>query len=585
MRKIINLLLISSLFLASCKDNHDSSEPIPPPESTDKMNWWEEARFGMFIHWGLYSVWEGKYNGLDVNGNNIDIEMCRDGNGAGTEWMQRVARIPTDTYLSRLSEFNSSQFDTDHIAQLAKNAGMKYIVITSKHHEGVCLWDSKHDPINIAQSGAGVDVLKKLKQSCDKYGLKFGVYFSQNYDWSISGGFGQDYYKQYTKEQHEEYIDKYVLPVLGELFDNLDPDILWWDIPTGNPYPELAEKINTYVKTHGNARLITNDRLSQLHKGDFGTGENDFFHGDGYGENCIRLNRTWGYGSSFEKEELYQRLAEIIFTNIVGSVSRGQNVLINIGPKGDGSIPALQINRLQGIANWMDKNSRAVIGCTRALKVSNPQWGRITMNKKTNQLFLVIQARSSEIYLDGIDTQNLNNITTIENAAVDYQIISTDRIRITGYKPVSDDNIPVVLVADYKGDIIINDYTYVDNSMSALAFWGDGLIYKVIRMDDDAEPYLVAWWSEGIQSKIKFNGESGKYKVRVVFEGYQWKTNPIFTLTIGKQNATKTISENSSFMDGTFDLEKGKLYDISLNKDDAQQSWANFKKIEFIKAD
>lgn len=580
---LLTVAIFALIFNTSCSSDDEHPAVINP---TSKMEWWEEARFGLFIHWGLYSVWEGKYQGQDVNGQYIDFDMRRDGGGVGAEWMQRIAKIPTDTYLSRLNEFNSSNFDPNQIAQLAKDAGMKYVIITSKHHEGFCLWDSKHDPINITKTQADVNILKKLKKACYDKGLKFGVYFSQNYDWSIEGGFGQEYYKTYTKEEHEEYIDKYVLPVLDELFTNLDPDILWWDIPSGNTYPDLAEKIYLYVEEHGSKKLITNDRLSQWHPGDIAIVEDDYGQGSRpYTEICTNLNQTWGYGSSYDTSESdYIGDYNLIFSLIVSPAAKGRNSLINISPKGDGSIPRIQLDKLKTITNWMSKNGKAIHNTSRALYNSNQTWGRITKSNSKNELYLIIASADQSIFLDGIETSNLSSITTPDGMPVVYRVDADDRVFIPDFRKSLVSNLPITLVAKYTSRPVILDYTYVDKTMSCFSFLEDGISGKAMRLNGNKESTMVAWWHGEIYSRIKFNGESGNYKLRMILDEAQWRKIPTFTISIdGNTAATAFEATTTSDFDKTFTLEKGHIYNLKITKTDYNQSWVNFKSLEFIK--
>lgn len=579
---LLTVAIFALIFNTSCSSDDEHPAVINP---TSKMEWWEEARFGLFIHWGLYSVWEGKYQGQDVNGQYIDFDMRRDGGGAGAEWMQRIAKIPTDTYLSRLNEFNSSNFDPNQIAQLAKDAGMKYVIITSKHHEGFCLWDSKHDPINITKTQADVNILKKLKKACHDKGLKFGVYFSQNYDWSIEGGFGQEYYKTYTKEEHEEYIDKYVLPVLDELFTNLDPDILWWDIPYGNPYPDLAEKIYQHVEKYGSNKLITNDRLSPWHPGDIATVEDDHSSATQfYTETCTNLNQTWGYGASYEDDIYYVSDYNLIFSHIVSPVAKGHNSLINIGPKGDGSISEKQLAKLKTITRWMSKNGKAIHNTSRALNKSNQTWGRITKSNSKNELYLIVASVDQSVFLDGIETSNLSSITTVDGMPVLYKVENDDRVLITDFRKSLISDLPVVLIAKYSSSPKILDYIYSDKSLPCLSFLEDGTSGKIIRLNANKEPVMEAWWNGDIDTRFKFKGESGNYKLRMIMDQSQWQKVPMFTINIEGHSATTSFDGVVvSDFDKTFTLEKDRIYNLKITKTDYNQSWANFKSLEFIK--
>lgn len=584
-RKICYLILSLNFLLFSLSACEDT--PAPNPTPTDKMEWWNEARFGMFIHWGLYSVWGGIYKGVNTDGTYVEYDNFYEG-GIGTEWMQRVVKIPTETYLSRLPEFNSSRFDPDQIAQLAKDAGMKYVIITAKHHEGVCLWDSKNDPLNITLTSADHDVLKKLKEACYARGLKFGLYFSQSFDWSTKGGYGQDYYTTYTPAENEEYIDKYVLPVIDELFKKFDPDILWYDSPGAIKDQRLANKIYNHVEQVKSKKVIINDRLSEWHEGDFGTGEDDFYQGTGHGENCNMLTRSWGYGATFDQKGEAVRPHVLLFSYIVGSAARGQNALINIAPRGDGSLMEKEIERLNLVASWMSKNGNAISGTTRALEKSNPQWGRLTMNKKTNKIYLITGTRDVSLYLDGIKTNNLKDITTTSGQTVQYEIVGDDRVYIPNFRSAPIENIPSVLVAHYNGAPTILDYTYLENKqLRCSAFWGDGISFRLLT-EEDNRMCLVAWRTGRISTRIKLDSESGAYNIRIDLSNKEWKSVPEFKITLtdsegNSQSAIAVLQDVSAVFESSFNLTKGKIYDILVEKHCYDGCWLNFSHLEFEK--
>ena len=256
-----------------------------PDTQNKKMKWWREARFGMFIHWGVYAVPAGVYHG----------EKQKRG---GAEWIMNRMKIPVNEYQAYAKQFNPVKFNADAWVEMAKDAGMKYIVITAKHHDGFAMFKTNASKWNIVDATPyGKDILIQLAAACKKAGIKLGFYYSQAQDWNNPGGSAArkpaiegwpnpDSTKidAYTKEHTghwdalqttasmAEYIEKVSVPQVNELLTNYgDVSILWWDTPT-NMTDEFAEKFQPLLKLQPN--IITNDRLKRPnYSGDYKTPE------------------------------------------------------------------------------------------------------------------------------------------------------------------------------------------------------------------------------------------------------------------------------------------------------------------------
>ncbi|MDP4208998.1 MAG: alpha-L-fucosidase [Bacteroidota bacterium] len=361
----------------------------------ERMQWWREARFGMFIHWGVYAVPAGVYNGH---------EMRR----GGGEWIMNRSKIPVAEYQQYAKQFNPVKYDADAWVKMAKDAGMKYIVITAKHHDGFAMFKSSASKWNIADATPyGKDVLKPLAEACKKYGIKFGLYYSQAQDWNNPGGSAarkvategwlnpdSAAIDAYTKEHNGhwdpaqttatmgEYIDKVAVPQVKELLTNYgDISVLWWDTPT-NMTDEYAQKLQDVLKLQPN--IITNDRLKRPNfPGDTKTPEQkipDLSELDGKDwETCMTMNGTWGF-KSFDHN---WKSTETFIRNLVDIASKGGNYLLNIGPKADGEFPQESIDRLKAMGEWMKVNGEAIYA-TKASPLKPLAWGRCT-RKDTKQ--------------------------------------------------------------------------------------------------------------------------------------------------------------------------------------------------------
>ena len=336
----------------------------------DKMDWWKEAKFGLFIHWGVYSVPAGVYDGKDIDGIG--------------EWIMNRGKIPTARYQAYAKEFNPVKYNPEAWVKMAKNAGMKYLVITSKHHDGFTLFETKASKWNIVEATPyGKDLLKPLADACHKQGIRLGFYYSQAQDWNNVGGAASGgHWDKAQDGSMDDYIDKVAVPQVKEILSNYGQvDILWWDTPT-DMNKARAEKFLPLLEKYPN--LITNNRLGGGYSGDTETPE-QFVPATGFPgrnwETCMTMNDTWGYKS---KDNKWKSSKEIIQT-LIDIVSKGGNYLLNVGPTSEGLVPQPSIERLAEVGKWMKINGEAIYG-TSASPFSFLPWGRCT--QKGNKLYL-----------------------------------------------------------------------------------------------------------------------------------------------------------------------------------------------------
>jgi alpha-L-fucosidase len=316
-----------------------------------RMAWWREAKFGMFIHWGVYSVPAGYYQGKPVKGIG--------------EWIMNKGKIPMAEYQKFAQQFTGDKFDAASIVATAKNAGMKYIVITSKHHDGFAMFDSKVNKWTIVQATPFKrDPLKELAEECRKQGIRLGFYYSQAQDWNNGGAAAGGKWDKNQEHNMDDYIDKTAIPQISEILSNYGPDtpaVVWWDTPQ-DMNPARAARINAVVQKL-RPGLIQNNRLGGKFKGDTETPE-QHIPPQGYPgrdwETCMTLNDTWG----FKKDDNHWKSLSTILYNLCDIASKGGNYLLNVGPDSHGEIPAESVQRLAEVGQWMKVNSEAIYGTT-----------------------------------------------------------------------------------------------------------------------------------------------------------------------------------------------------------------------------
>lgn len=334
-------------------------------QNDPKMQWWREAKFGMFIHWGLYAVPSGKWGEKTTYG----------------EWLMHSAKISRAEYSSLAKQFNPTKFNAEEWVKIAKAAGQKYMVITSKHHDGFAMFKSS-DPYNIVDATPfNRDILKELADACRKNDMKLGFYYSQAQDWYHPGGAlsGNKEWDETHKGDMNKYVDSIVVPQVKEIMENYgDVAVVWWDTPIGIT-PEMAQKISAVIKKYPN--LITNNRLGGGVGGDLETPE-QFIPATGFpGRNwevCMTMNGHWGYNAYDDQwkstTDLLQKLIDI--------ASKGGNFLLNVGPNQYGVIPEVCQQNLKEMGDWLKINGDAIYG-TQASPFPYLSWGRATRKGQT----------------------------------------------------------------------------------------------------------------------------------------------------------------------------------------------------------
>ncbi|MGV8095468.1 MAG: alpha-L-fucosidase [Mangrovibacterium sp.] len=341
-------------------------------DSRQVPSWFEDARFGIFIHWGLYSVpaySPTERDNVGIYDRYAEHYWRRWVNESGTQkyfkdFHNRVYG-PNFTYQDFVSQFKAEMFNPDEWAKLFKESGAKYIVLTSKHHEGFALWPSQLSwNWNAVDVGPHRDLLGDLTKSVRNAGLKMGYYYSL-LEW---------YHPLYKKETINQYIDEHMIPQMKELVNNYKPDIFWtdgeWD------YPSDILKSTQFLQWLYNDSpvkdyVVVNDRWGKetrsLHGG-FYTTEYDLVHtGDASG---VKFERPWeecrGIGGSFgfNRNEILEDYAtsEELIHILVNKVGRGGNLLLNIGPTADGRIPVIMQQRLMDMGDWLKVNGEAIYG-------------------------------------------------------------------------------------------------------------------------------------------------------------------------------------------------------------------------------
>ena len=334
------------------------------------LAWWREARFGLFIHWGLYAVPAGRWKGKDVPGIG--------------EWIMHRERIPVREYEKLARRFHPSRFDAEAWVRLARDAGMRYIVITAKHHEGFAMFRSPSSPFNIVEATPWKrDPVAALAAACRKYGIRLCFYYSQDQDWHEPDGAWNDWDFDESKKVFARYLEEKVKPQLTELLTQYGPvGLIWFDTPY-TITREHSAALKRLVHRLQPACLVSGRIGHDL--GDYGSlGDNQIPVGriSGDYETPATMNDTWGYKAG---DRNWKSTRTLLFL-LVDLASKGINYLLNVGPKASGEFPAPSIARLRAIGAWMKVNGAAIHGTTASPFPYEMPWGRIT--QKPGVLYL-----------------------------------------------------------------------------------------------------------------------------------------------------------------------------------------------------
>jgi len=376
------LLLFASLSFAQ--------QTVTDPNTPKKLEWFEDAKLGIFVHYGIYAV-----------------------NGISESWSFKNNQISYEDYMKQLKGFTAKKYDAQQWAKLFKEAGAKYAVLTSKHHDGVALWDTKLSDLSVVKkTPAGRDLLTPYAKALRQEGLKVGLYFS-HLDWSHP-----NYATVYNaNDKTHPTNDRFDYPTTGvedqdkwnkfvefrngqlkELYDLVNPDLWWFDgdwSRTAEQWKmkELRESLLTW-----NPNAILNSRMSGY--GDYATPEQGvpIFGPQGPWELCMTINDSWGY----QKKDNNQKSVNYIIRTFADCISMGGNLLLDAGPMEDGTFTAEQTERLKGLGRWTNKHAEAIYGTTRGLPLGH-FYGPTTISKDKKTIYcFVLDNPKDDVVVKGI---------------------------------------------------------------------------------------------------------------------------------------------------------------------------------------
>lgn len=356
----------------------------------ERMSWYNDAKFGCFIHWGVYSGAAGLWKGKRFGGY--------------TEHLMRKAKIPVGVYRKEMIEpFNPVDFDADEWMRNASMAGMRYFIITAKHHDGFAMFPSDAYPYDIRLSGFGRDPMAELREAARRYGIRFGFYYSHAFDWEHPdapgndweyenpGGDrllgGADWWKGGRKDflqNAEKYVSEKSIPQIQELIKKYEPDILWFDTPSKLPLYLNIRILKAIREADKENRIVVNGRLVRYGGNNLGDYRNTgdraayFFPTEGPWESIPTTNESYGYSVV----DTVRKPASFFIRLLASAASKGGNILMNVGPMGNGKWDEKDVEIFRGVGRWLEMNGEGIYGTERTDLPVQP-WGVTTCKGDT----------------------------------------------------------------------------------------------------------------------------------------------------------------------------------------------------------
>lgn len=518
----------------------------------DRVSWWNDARYGMFIHWGVYAQLAGEWKGIRIDGPG--------------EWIMYNAKIPVNEYHEVAKQFNPVEFDAYEWVKIAKDAGMKYIVITAKHCDGFAMYDSDVSDYNIVDySQFSRDPILELRKACDEQGLKLGFYYSHNWDWHEQNALGLDNTWDFPDRENKKpeiYYKEKSIPQIKELVEKYAPEIMWFDVPTDIDKETSFEilKLIREIKPE----CIINDRISHEHQerqlvmGDFYTPEQyvpanldmDF-------ETCMTLNDTWGY-------KFYDhnwKNPKTVIENLVKNASMGGNYLLNVGPDEKGKIPANSAMILKTAGKWLAENGESIYGSS-ASPLNHVFYDNAVCTAKPGKLFIhlfqwpekdelllgEINAEIKKIYL--LQDENLKPFSFQQNENNDVLIKLTPK-DIESQALNSTVN---TLVIEYSGELNPQNLPVIVDPFNTASFKpktaeiNGNAAYAFNNRWDGNRGYEMKEWNSGGSLQWNFRTiRDGIYEVELVYGANELSGDSQIHVNINGESFLHKITEGNGW--------------------------------------
>jgi len=517
-----------------------------------RIAWWHEAKFGCFIHWGVYSTFGGEWNGKPFRGY--------------AEHMMRINKIPRAEYEAKVvSIFNPVKFNADEWVRLIKSAGMNYVIITAKHHDGFAMYPSAVTRYNIRDATPFKrDPMRELRDACRKNGIRFGFYYSHAFDWENPDAPGNDWdydnpggdkglhggvqwYDRHPDllEKARRYVDQKAIPQIVELLKNYQPDILWFDTPSKLP---LSENIRIMKAVRAaDPNVVMNGRLARGGGYSFGDYKNtgdraaEIVPTEGDWETIPTTNESYGY----HKYDLSHKPVAHFIQLMAKTAARGGNMLMNIGPMGTGEIDPKDQEILRGIGAWLKTNGASIYGGERT-PLPVQAWGESSRTGRTLYLHVFDWPRNGKLVLGGLKSEVAKAYLLADpqrKALKVNRLNANDLMIVVPLQPA--DAADTVIAVEARSEPQVNPVRLLLNSQPNLLRVFDGELHgRKLHFGDGKAPraYVLDWSdpTEWVGWKVRVN-EPGRYEVSVKYTTASAASNGTYSVTFNDQAFAGTV--------------------------------------------
>jgi len=512
-----------------------------PMSAEQRLQWFQHDKFGLFIHFGPYSVLAGEWQG-----HRVPV-------GTEAEWIMQRFNIPVKDYREVARQLNPVKFNADDWVGLAKAAGMKYLVITAKHHDGFAMYQSQVSPYNIVDwTPFKRDLLKELSEACRKQGIRFCFYYSQREDWDDPDGYGNNWDYDRSKKNFDRYLGMKSKPQLRELLTNYGPiGLVWFD--RGLDTRRQAEDFVHLVRGLQPLCLI-DGRVGSYNQDLMGDYQDMSDQGMPVGgieepwETPQILNATWGY-SQFDQD---WKPPAVVIHLLVEAVSKGGNYLLNVGPMPDGAMPPAAVTTLRKVGTWMQQNGESIYGTTASPLPEYP-WGRTTVKGEKVYLHVFSWPADNVLRVSQLGNNEVKGAHLLVRPVEKLSISHNQGVVLISLPAQIPDVNDTVVVLEMAAPLKVDPPLVTQGSDDPfhLDYMNGVTAGKALKRFNRKGNFFISKWTSP-EDSITWHllvSQTGSYKVQITYAARAEMQGGKYSLTIGPHSLSGVVERTGEDFD------------------------------------